>query len=66
MSEVKQFGVLIVGDEILRGKRTDKHLSHVINDLQAQGLQVAWSGVFGDDRKRLVRELKMTQLDSFA
>ena len=64
MSKVNQFGVLIVGDEILRGKRTDKHLSHVIHALQAQGLQVAWSRVVGDDRKRLVRELKLTQLDS--
>ncbi len=26
MSAVREFGVVIVGDEILCGKRTDKHL----------------------------------------
>lgn len=64
MANAKQFGVVVVGDELLRGKRTDKHLSRVICALQARGLQVAWSRVVGDDRKRLVRELKLTQLDS--
>lgn len=64
MSAVRQFGVVVVGDEILCGKRTDEHLTHVIKVLQARGMQVGWSRVVGDNRKRLVHELKSTQLDS--
>jgi len=64
MSAVTQFGVVVIGDEILCGKRTDKHLPHVIEILQVHGMQVAWSRVVGDHRQRLVNELKMTQLDT--
>jgi molybdopterin-biosynthesis enzyme MoeA-like protein len=56
--------VVVIGDEILCGKRTDKHLPHVIEILQARGMQVAWSRVVGDHRQRVVNELKMTQMDA--
>jgi molybdopterin-biosynthesis enzyme MoeA-like protein len=64
MSAVRQFGLLVVGSEILYGKRNDKHLPHVIQTLRARGMQLAWSRVVGDHRKRLVHELELTQLDS--
>ena len=64
MNKTMQFAVVIVGDELLSGKRTDKHLPHVIEVLQARGMQVAWSRVVSDHKQRLVRELKLTQLDS--
>ena len=32
------FGVIIIGDEILSGKRADKHLPKVIELLQARGM----------------------------
>ena len=63
MSEVTQFGVVVIGDEILCGKRTDKHLPHVIEVLQARGMQVAWSTAVGDHPKRLVHALQLSQLD---
>ena len=37
------FGLIIVGDEILSGKRQDKHLARVIELLSARGLALAWS-----------------------
>jgi len=64
MSDVTQFGMVVIGDEILSGKRTDKHLPHVIEVLQARGMQVAWSRVVSDNRQRLVHELQVTQLDA--
>jgi len=64
MSDVTQFGMVVIGDELLCGKRTDKHLPHVIEVLQARGMQVAWSRVVGDNRQRLVHELQLTQLDA--
>jgi len=63
MSDITQFGVVVIGDEMLCGKRTDKHLPHVIEVLQARGMQVAWSRLVGDHRQRLVHELQTTQMD---
>ena len=37
------FGLIIVGDEILSGKRADKHLPKVIELLSARGLQLSWA-----------------------
>jgi molybdopterin-biosynthesis enzyme MoeA-like protein len=47
------FGLVIVGDEILSGKREDKHLPRVIQLLGARGLALAWARYVGDDRERL-------------
>ena len=46
-------GVVIVGDEILSGKRQDRHLSHAIETLGARGLSVDWAHYVGDDAGRL-------------
>jgi len=58
-----RFGVLVVGDEILTGKRADRHFSHVVETLGKRGMQLVWARVAGDDRRRLVRELRQTQQD---
>ena len=55
-------GALIIGDEILSGKRQDKHLPHVIDTLAARGLLLDFVHYLGDDRERLTALLR----DSFA
>lgn len=55
-------GALIIGDEILSGKRADRHLAHVIETLGARGLTLAWARYEGDDRARLTAALR----ESFA
>jgi molybdopterin-biosynthesis enzyme MoeA-like protein len=52
------FGVIIVGDEILSGKRTDKHLAKVIEMLSARGLPLAWAEYVGDDPGRITAALR--------
>lgn len=52
------FGLIVVGDEILSGKRQDKHLAKVIELLSARGLALAWAQVVGDDRPRITTALK--------
>jgi molybdopterin-biosynthesis enzyme MoeA-like protein len=47
------FGLIIVGDEILSGKREDKHLPKVIALLAERGLTLSWARYVGDDRPRL-------------
>jgi molybdopterin-biosynthesis enzyme MoeA-like protein len=55
-------GIIIVGDEILSGKRADKHLPKVIELLGARGLALSWARYVGDDPVRITRDLK----DAFA
>ena len=57
---VPSIGALIIGDEILSGKRADKHLEHVVATLSARGLALAWARYEGDDRARLVALLRET------
>ena len=55
-------GALVIGDEILSGKRQDRHLSHAIATLAARGLALDYAHYVGDDRDRLTSMLR----DSFA
>ncbi|MEY4975612.1 MAG: Nicotinamide-nucleotide amidohydrolase PncC [Pseudomonadota bacterium] len=52
-----RFGVIIIGDEILSGKRADKHLPKVIELLGARGLALAWAEYVGDDPERITATL---------
>ena len=52
------FSLIIVGDEILSGKRQDKHLSKVIELLSARGLILASAEYVGDDRDRIEATLR--------
>jgi molybdopterin-biosynthesis enzyme MoeA-like protein len=51
------FGLIIVGDEILSGKRKDGHLPKVIELLSARGLQLSWARYLGDDRTLITEAL---------
>lgn len=52
------FGALIIGDELLVGKREDKHLSFLIRALANRGLRLWWANYIGDDPARLTDALK--------
>ena len=52
------FGLIIVGDEILSGKRQDKHLPKVIELLTARGLQLSWARYVGDERERITAVIR--------
>lgn len=52
------FGLIIVGDEILSGKRQDKHLPKVAELLAERGLTLSWAQVVGDDRTRITANLR--------
>jgi molybdopterin-biosynthesis enzyme MoeA-like protein len=53
-----QFGIYIIGDEILSGKRQDAHLSKAIEILKSRGLQLSWAEYLADDPARLVASFK--------
>src|SRR5215212_3424347 len=56
--EVLDVGLVIVGDEILSGKRADKHMPKVIELLGARGLQLAWAEYVGDEPTRITATLR--------
>jgi molybdopterin-biosynthesis enzyme MoeA-like protein len=56
------FGLIIIGDEILSGKRQDKHMARVIELLAARGLMLSWARYVGDHRESITANLR----DAFA
>lgn len=55
---MQNFGIYIIGDEILSGKREDKHLSQAIQILKSRGLTLSWAEYLGDDPARITASLK--------
>jgi molybdopterin-biosynthesis enzyme MoeA-like protein len=55
-----RFGLVVVGDEILSGRRQDKHFPKVIELLAERGLQLSWVRVLPDDRAILTAALVQT------
>jgi molybdopterin-biosynthesis enzyme MoeA-like protein len=58
LPEHPAFGLVIVGDEILSGKRADKHMPKLIELLAARGLQLEWADYVGDSPDRITATLK--------
>ena len=56
----RTFGAVIIGDEILSGKRQDKHFARIAELLGARGLRLSWVEYLGDDRERLAATFKRT------
>lgn len=52
------FGAFIIGDEILVGKRQDKHFPFLIEALATRGLRLSWAQYLGDDRAHLEAALR--------
>lgn len=53
-----RIGLIVVGDEILSGRRQDGHVPALIRKLTDRGLKLSWCRLLGDDRPLLVDELK--------
>src|SRR6218665_292046 len=53
-----KIGLIIIGDEILSGKRQDKHLSKFIELLAARGLSLSWAQHLGDEREQIAERLR--------
>ncbi|MBI2306622.1 MAG: competence/damage-inducible protein A [Rhodocyclales bacterium] len=57
---MKNFAAIIIGDEILSGKRQDKHFAKLAELLGARGLRLSWVEYLGDDRARLTETFRRT------
>ena len=52
------FGAFIIGDELLVGKRQDKHLPFLIEALAKRGLRLSWANYLGDEPARITAALR--------
>lgn len=50
-------GIIIIGDEILSGRREDKHLVKAIELLQERGMRLSWARYVGDEPDMIAAEL---------
>ena len=60
--KARRFGLIVIGDEILSGRRQDKHLSALIELLSERGLSLSWARYVADDPEQITATFK----DSFA
>ena len=58
MNQKNSLGAIIIGDEITRGKREDKHFGKLIQILAARGMVLDWAMYVGDDRQLLIDILR--------
>ena len=52
------FGALILGDEILSGKRQDAHFARLAGLLDERGLRLSWVQYLGDNQARIAEALR--------
>ncbi len=57
-SKTPTFGLIVIGDEIMSGKRVDKHLPKVVELLAERGLQLDYADYVGDSPERITATLK--------
>lgn len=57
---MKTFGAIVIGDEILSGKRQDRHFARLAELLGARGLRLSWVEYLGDERERLTATFRRT------
>lgn len=57
------FGLIIIGDEILHGQRQDGHFAFFKQLLEARGLRLAWVQYLPDKRELIARQLRRSFAD---
>ncbi len=57
---MRHFGAIIIGDEIMSGKRQDKHMQQVIATLAERGLALAWCHYLADEPPLITATLSRT------
>ena len=55
-----RFGLLLVGDELLSGRRADQHVPKTIELLAARGLTLSYVHMVGDARADIAAQLRST------
>lgn len=57
-----KIGLFVLGDELLSGKRQDRHLSRVIAILRARGMSLDWARFIGDDMNDIAEAIRQSRV----
>ncbi len=57
------FGLMVIGSELLLGKRPDSHFAHAVDALARRGLELSWCHYLGDHPPRITAALKRSMED---
>ncbi len=55
-----KIGLILIGDELLSGKRQDKHFPWMTQALARRGLELSWCHIVGDEEEQLVELFSRT------
>ncbi|WP_078118407.1 competence/damage-inducible protein A [Thiosocius teredinicola] len=61
---ISMFGIIVIGDEILNGRRKDRHFDGLGQKLRARGFSVAWLRILPDDPDYLIGEFARTMTEA--
>ncbi len=61
--QTNAFGLVVIGDEILKGKRRDRHVDAFRQLLAERGFELAWVQILPDDPELLVARLRQTMAE---
>lgn len=59
-SHTNRFGLLLIGDEILNGRKRDAHLPAMIPRFAQRGLEISWVRMVTDDAQLITETLSQT------
>ncbi|MDX1527712.1 MAG: molybdopterin-binding protein [Gammaproteobacteria bacterium] len=57
------FGLMVIGSELLLGKRRDSHFAHAVDALARRGLELSWCHYLGDHPHRITLALERSMED---
>jgi molybdopterin-biosynthesis enzyme MoeA-like protein len=60
MSGVRRIGLIVIGDEILSGRRRDGHFPKLVELLDARGMELSWVRFISDEADLIRRTLEET------
>lgn len=59
-TKISRFGLLLIGDELLNGRKQDAHLPAMIPRFAERGLELSWTKTIGDDPDLITQTLAQT------
>ncbi len=59
-NDPQHVGLILIGNELLDGSRTDKHMPKAIELLKTRGMSLNWVRIIGDTHDQLVNTFKQT------
>jgi molybdopterin-biosynthesis enzyme MoeA-like protein len=57
---ITETGLILIGDELLRGNRQDKHMEYMIGLLDDRGMELSWVRIVGDEGAQITETLRDT------